>query len=279
MHKTFILKKRKVEVAVISDVHLGTYGCHAKELLDYLSSIKPKILVLNGDIIDIWQFRKSYFPSKHLEVIKKIISMSTKGTKVYYITGNHDEFLRKFTDLHMGNISLIDKLVLELDHKRAWIFHGDVFDTSITQAKWLAKLGGWGYDILILINRFINWVLARFNKEPYSLSKKIKNNVKSAVKFITNFENVCVELAIENDYDYVICGHIHEPKIEFMENEKGEVFYLNSGDWVENLTALEYNNKKWKLYQHDRNFSSEENEYNFEDENKLAEQFIAVLKK
>jgi UDP-2,3-diacylglucosamine pyrophosphatase LpxH len=278
LHKTFILKKRKVEVAVISDVHLGTYGCHAKELLDYLSTIKPKILVLNGDIIDIWQFRKSYFPSKHLEVIKKIISMSTKGTKVYYITGNHDEFLRKFSDLHMGNISLIDKLVLELDNKKAWIFHGDVFDASITQAKWLAKLGGWGYDILILINRFINWVLARFNKEPYSLSKKIKNNVKSAVKFITNFENVCVELAIENKYDYVICGHIHEPKIEFMENEKGEVFYLNSGDWIENLTALEYNNKKWKLYQHDRKLSSEENEYNFEDENKLAEQFIAILK-
>ena len=279
MHKTFILKKRKVEVAVISDVHLGTYGCHAKELLDYLSSIKPKILVLNGDIIDIWQFRKSYFPSKHLEVIKKISSMSTKGTKVYYITGNHDEFLRKFTDLHMGNISLIDKLVLELDHKRAWIFHGDVFDASITQAKWLAKLGGWGYDMLILINRFINWVLARFNKEPYSLSKKIKNNVKSAVKFITNFENVCVELAIEKGYDYVICGHIHEPKIEYMENENGETFYLNSGDWVENLTALEYNNKKWKLYKHDRNLSSDENEYNFEHENKLAEQFIAVLKK
>ena len=278
MHKTFILKKRKVEVAVISDVHLGTYGCHAKELLDYLSSIKPKILVLNGDIIDIWQFRKSYFPSKHLEVIKKIISMSTKGTKVYYITGNHDEFLRKFTDLHMGNISLIDKLVLELDHKRAWIFHGDVFDASITQAKWLAKLGGWGYDILILINRFINWVLARFNKEPYSLSKKIKNDVKSAVKFITNFENVCVELAIENKYDYVICGHIHEPKIEFMENEKGEVFYLNSGDWIENLTALEYNNKKWKLYHHDRSLVSTHEEYNFEDENKLAEQFIAALK-
>ena len=279
MHKTFILKKRKVEVAVISDVHLGTYGCHAKELLDYLSSIKPKILILNGDIIDIWQFRKSYFPSKHLEVIKKIISMSTKGTKVYYITGNHDEFLRKFTDLHMGNISLIDKLVLELDHKRAWIFHGDVFDASITQAKWLAKLGGWGYDILILINRFINWVLARFNKEPYSLSKKIKNNVKSAVKFITNFENVCVELAIENDYDYVICGHIHEPKIEFMENEKGEVFYLNSGDWVENLTALEYNNKKWKLYKHEVNKVTEDEEYNFESENKLAEQFITILKK
>ncbi len=279
MHKTFILKKRKVEVAVISDVHLGTYGCHAKELLEYLSSIKPKTLILNGDIIDIWQFRKSYFPSQHLEVIKKIISLSTKGTKIYYITGNHDEFLRKFTDLHMGNISLIDKLVLELDDKKAWIFHGDVFDTSITHAKWLAKLGGWGYDILILINRFVNWVLSKFNKEPYSLSKKIKNNVKSAVKFITNFENVCVDIAIENKFDYVICGHIHEPKIEFMENEKGDTMYLNSGDWIENLTALEYNNKKWKLYKHDRNLRITENEYNFEDENKLAEQFIAILKK
>jgi len=279
LHKTFILKKRKVEVAVISDVHLGTYGCHAKELLEYLSSIKPKTLILNGDIIDIWQFRKSYFPSQHLEVIKKIISLSTKGTKIYYITGNHDEFLRKFTDLHMGNISLIDKLVLELDDKKAWIFHGDVFDTSITHAKWLAKLGGWGYDILILINRFVNWVLSKFNKEPYSLSKKIKNNVKSAVKFITNFENVCVDIAIENKFDYVICGHIHEPKIEFMENEKGDTMYLNSGDWIENLTALEYNNKKWKLYKHDRNLRITENEYNFEDENKLAEQFIAILKK
>jgi UDP-2,3-diacylglucosamine pyrophosphatase LpxH len=277
--KTFILKKRKVEVAVISDVHLGTYGCHAKELLEYLSSIKPKTLILNGDIIDIWQFRKSYFPSLHLEVIKKIISLSTKGTKIYYITGNHDEFLRKFTDLHMGNISLLDKLVLNLDGKKAWIFHGDVFDTSITHAKWLAKLGGWGYDILILINRFVNWFLSKCNKEPYSLSKKIKNNVKSAVKFITNFENVCIDIAIENKFDYVICGHIHEPKIEFMANEKGNTVYLNSGDWIENLTALEYNNKKWKLYYHDRNLRLPENEYNFEDENKLAEQFIAILKK
>ena len=272
-------QKREVEVVVLSDIHLGTYGCHAKELVAYLKSVSPKVLILNGDVIDGWAFSKRYFPNSHMAVLSEFFKMMKKGTQVIYITGNHDEFLRKFTDLHMGNISLIDKLVLELDHKRAWIFHGDVFDASITQAKWLAKLGGWGYDMLILINRFINWVLARFNKEPYSLSKKIKNNVKSAVKFITNFENVCVELAIEKGYDYVICGHIHEPKIEFMENENGETFYLNSGDWVENLTALEYNNKKWKLYKHDRNLSSDENEYNFEHENKLAEQFIAVLKK
>lgn len=273
------MKKRKVEVVVISDVHLGTYGCHAKELLDYLSSVKPKTLILNGDIIDIWQFRKSYFPASHLKVIKKIISLSSKGTKVYYLTGNHDEFLRKFTDLHLGNLSLLNKLVLDLDGKKAWIFHGDVFDASINHAKWLAKLGGWGYDMLILINRFLNWILAKFNKEPYSLSKKIKDNVKSAVKFITNFENVCTELAIENRYDYVICGHIHEPKISLVTTEKGQTTYLNSGDWIENLTALEYNHKKWKLHTHNPNDLFFEDEPHFEYEDKLAEQFISILNK
>ena len=274
------MKKREVEVVVISDLHLGTYGCHAKELLKYLSSIKPKILILNGDIIDIWQFRKSYFPSIHLKVIKKIISLSTKGTKVYYLTGNHDEFLRKFTDLHLGNISLLDKLTLNLDGKKAWIFHGDVFDASIKHAKWLAKLGGWGYDILILINRVLNWVLSKINKEPYSLSKKIKDNVKSAVKFISNFENVCAELAIEKKYDYVICGHIHEPKIEFIETDKGKTIYLNSGDWIENLTALEYNHKRWKLYKYvELDSALNEDEIDFEYENKLAEQFISILNK
>jgi UDP-2,3-diacylglucosamine pyrophosphatase LpxH len=273
------LEKRKVELVVISDVHLGTYGCHAKELLEYLSTIKPKTLILNGDIIDIWQFRKSYFPKSHLKVIKKIISLSSKGTKVYYITGNHDEFLRKFTDLQLGNISLLNKLVLELDEKKAWIFHGDVFDASINHAKWLAKLGGWGYDLLILLNRFINWVLIKLNREPYSLSKKIKGNVKSAVKFISNFENVCIELAIDNKFDYVICGHIHEPKFETIENEKGKTVYLNSGDWIENLTALEYNKKQWRLYTHEKKLNTSEIEEELDQESNLAEQFISILNK
>ena len=183
-------------------------------------------------------------------IIKKNIALSTKGTKVYYLTGNHDEFLRKFTDLHLGAISLLDKLTLNLDEKIAWIFHGDIFDAAIQQAKWLAKLGGYGYDILILMNRYLNWLLLKVNKEPYSLSKKIKDNVKSAVKFISNFENVCADIAIENKYDYVICGHIHEPKIKRITTSKGNTLYLNSGDWIENLTALEYNDKIWTLYEH-----------------------------
>ncbi len=241
-------------MAVISDVHLGTYGCHADELITYLNSIQPKKLVLNGDIIDIWQFSKRYFPPSHLKVLRKIIGMASKGTEVYYITGNHDEMLRKFSDTSMGNFKIMNKLVLNLDGKKAWIFHGDVFDVSIQNAKWLAKLGGYGYDILILINSFLNWCLAKMGREKYSLSKKIKNSVKGAVKYINNFEKTAAELAIENDYDYVVCGHIHQPKKEVYENKYGSCTYLNSGDWVENLTALEYSFKRWRIYHynHDR---------------------------
>jgi len=192
------LKKRKIDISVISDVHLGTYGCHADELLTYLNSIEPKKLILNGDIIDIWQYRKRFFPSSHLKVLKKIIGMASKGTDVYYITGNHDEMLRKFSGHSMGRFKLVDKLVLELGNEKAWIFHGDVFDISIQNAKWVAKLGGWGYDVLILINRFFNWILLKMGREKYSLSKRIKNSVKGAVKYIQSFEKVAAKLAIDN---------------------------------------------------------------------------------
>ncbi|WP_340063336.1 UDP-2,3-diacylglucosamine diphosphatase [Ascidiimonas aurantiaca] len=242
------MRKRKVETVVISDVHLGTYGCHAGELLSYLNSIQPEKLIMNGDIIDIWQFRKRYFPKAHLQVIKKIIDMSTAGTEVFYITGNHDEMLRKFSDVSMGNIHILDKLVLNMDGKKAWIFHGDVFDASIQHTKWIAKLGGWGYDFLIVLNRIINWVLIKMGREKYSLSKKIKNSVKKAIKYVNDFEKVAADLAIENGYKYVVCGHIHQPQMVRKVNKNGICLYLNSGDWVENLTSLEYHNKRWELY-------------------------------
>jgi len=270
------LKKRDVELVVISDVHLGTFGCHAKELHAYLSSIKPKILILNGDIVDIWQFRKSYFPKSHLKVIRKIIDFTSKGTQVYYITGNHDEMLRKFSDSRVGNFSIVDKLVLDLDGKKGWFFHGDIFDSSVQHAKWIAKLGGLGYDYLILLNRFINWCLKKIGKEPYSFSKKIKSSVKKAVKFIGDFEEAAIDLAIENKYDFVVCGHIHEPKILKQKTKKGETQYLNSGDWVENLTALEYNKKRWKLYKHIENIETVEEDY-FEMETIISEKFITEL--
>ncbi|WNH12125.1 UDP-2,3-diacylglucosamine diphosphatase [Thalassobellus suaedae] len=240
--------KRKIEIAVISDVHLGTYGCHAKHLLTYLNSIEPKKLILNGDFIDVWQFSKRYFPKSHLKVIKKIMDMAADGVEIIYITGNHDEMLRKFSNTTIGNISIVDKMILDLDGKKGWFFHGDVFDVSIQNAKWLAKLGGYGYDLLTLINRAFNWYLEKRGKERYSLSKKVKNGVKGAIKYVNDYEKVIADLAIENGYDYVVCGHIHQPKMEYIENKHGKTMYLNSGDWVENFTALEYQFKRWKIY-------------------------------
>jgi UDP-2,3-diacylglucosamine pyrophosphatase LpxH len=245
------MSKRVVDILVISDVHLGTYGCHAKELLRYLKSVNPKILILNGDIIDIWQFSKSYFPEAHTKVIRKILKFVTDGVPVYYLTGNHDEMLRKFADFNMGGLQLLNKLVLEVNGEKAWFFHGDVFDVTMQHSKWLAKLGAVGYDFLILLNSFVNWCLIKMRRNKYSFSQKIKASVKEAVKFINQFETTAADLAIDNGYDYVVCGHIHHAEIKNIENEKGKVTYLNSGDWVESLTALEMVNGKWNIFKYD----------------------------
>lgn len=242
------MKKRKVEVVVISDVHLGTYGCHAGELLSYLKSVQPETLILNGDIIDIWQFNKRYWPESHMQVIKCITGFLAQGVKIYYVTGNHDEMLRKFVGFEMGSLQIVNKVVLDLDGKKTWIFHGDVFDITMQNSKWLAKLGAKGYDSLILINKMFNYLSEKMGRGKLSLSKKIKNSVKSAVKFINDFEQTAAEIAISNGYQYVICGHIHQPEIRKIKGKEGEVTYLNSGDWIENLTALEYNNGSWDLY-------------------------------
>ena len=244
------MEKRSVDVVVISDVHLGTYGCHARELVAYLKSIAPNILILNGDIIDGWQFSKRYFPATHMAVIKEVLNLMTKGTRVFYITGNHDELLRRYTDFQLSNFTLTDKLVLEIDNKMTWIFHGDVFDnTTKGGAKFLAKLGSNGYGMLILFNRFVNFILKSFGREKLSISKKVMAEVNKMAK-IDAFEMIAAELAIEKKYDYVICGHIHQPQKRVVENEHGKVTYLNSGDWVEHLTALEYSQNEWKIFEY-----------------------------
>ncbi|MFT3950026.1 MAG: UDP-2,3-diacylglucosamine diphosphatase [Agriterribacter sp.] len=244
------MEKRPVDVVVISDVHLGTYGCQAKKLAAYLKSITPSILILNGDIFDAWQFSKRYFPASHMNVLKEIINHISNGIRVFYITGNHDETLRRYSALNAGNLVLTDKLVLEIDNKMTWIFHGDVFDnTTKGWAKTLAKLGSSGYGALILLNRLINAVLKFFGKERLSLSQKIMEGVNKAVTKINDFEMTAAEIAIEKKYDYVICGHIHKPQKRIISNENGSVTYLNSGDWVEHCTALEYHKKEWKLFE------------------------------
>jgi len=252
------MEKRKIDLLVLSDLHLGTYGCHGKELLQYLDQIEPGTVILNGDIIDIWQFKKRYWPASHMQVLRRLLKFAEQGIPVYYLTGNHDEMLRKFSDYRLGNLYLRDKLVLELDGKKAWFFHGDVFDVSMQYSKWLARLGGQGYDLLIILNRGVNLLLEKVGREKISLSKRIKDGVKTAVRFISDFEQIAADLAIERGYDYVVCGHIHQPVIKTMfAKEPGgnahagkSVTYLNSGDWIENLSALEYHLGQWSLYRY-----------------------------
>ena len=245
------MEKRLVDVVVISDVHLGTYGCRARELVNYLKSITPNILILNGDIIDGWQFTKRYFPVAHMMVIKEIIQFITNGTRVFYITGNHDEMMRRYTDIQMGNFTLTDKLVLEIDGKMTWIFHGDVFDnTTKGGARFLAKLGSSGYSLLIRFNRFVNFILKALGRERVSISKRVMAGVNKAVSKINDLELIAAELAIEKKYDYVICGHIHQPQKKIVEANNGSVTYLNSGDWVEHLTALEDCQSEWSIFEY-----------------------------
>ena len=193
-------QKRRVEIVVLSDIHLGTRGCRAKELLHYLKNVQPETLILNGDIIDVWQFSKRYWPNSHMKVVKQILSMASKKTKVYYITGNHDEVLRKFSGMRMGSLFIVNDLVLELGEDKVWFFHGDVFDVIMQHSKWLAKAGAIGYDSLIAINTTVNAVSRFFGRGQVSLSKKIKENVKTAVKYIHNFEETAADLAIRKGY-------------------------------------------------------------------------------
>lgn len=272
--------RRELDLVVISDVHLGTYGCHASELLSYLKSIDPKILILNGDIIDIWNFSKNYWPNNHMQVVNRLLKMMSQGVRVYYITGNHDEMLRRFTDFHLANFSLVNKLVLDLDGKKTWFFHGDVFDPSIINAKWLAKIGGKGYDLLILINRTINNILTFFGKERISFSRIIKNKVKRAVQYIADFENTALEMAAHHGFDTVVCGHIHQPCMKSLNIKGKKITYLNSGDWVENLTALEYHKGHWSLFSYSLNcgYLIPVQEEKSAEEPELVSEFLPVIK-
>lgn len=268
---------RSVELVVISDVHLGTFGCRAKELLHYMKSINPECIILNGDIIDIWQFNKRYWPKSHMKVIKHLLKWIVEGKKIYYITGNHDEMLRRFKNFRVENFEIVNKIVLELKGGKAWFFHGDVFDVTMQYSKFLTKLGGIGYNTLILINSCINYLLLQLGYPRLSLSKTIKNSVKSAVKYINKFEKIAVEVAASNQYKYVVCGHIHQPNIEIYKHKGRKITYLNSGDWIENLSALEYKNGHWKIHYHNpEDYQLPEN-FNLEESKSTQELFADML--
>ena len=258
------MSKRPVKVVIISDVHLGFLGCKAKELNKYLKSIEPEILIINGDFIDIWQFRSYYFPKSHSKVLQRVFKFISQGVKVYYLTGNHDEMLRRYSGMNLGNLELEDKLILELDGKKHWIFHGDIFDVTMRGSRWIAKLGNTGYELIILINKLVNTLRSLWGAENINFTKALKDATKRGIKKINNYELAAAEIAIDDGYDYVVNGHIHLPMIKEIKTDKGSVIYMNSGDWVENMSALEYNNGEWSLvYYKDLKF--ENNYFKFDE--------------
>ncbi|WP_075603347.1 UDP-2,3-diacylglucosamine diphosphatase [Saccharicrinis aurantiacus] len=258
---------KQLDAVVISDTHLGTRSAKAKELLNYLKSIKTEVLVLNGDIIDIWQFSKSYFPKTQLKVVRQIIKMMEAGTQVHYVIGNHDEALRRFVGVKMGNLSIVNKVVLKINGAKTWIFHGDAFDVVMHHSAWLAKLGATGYALLTIINKVVNSFLSLFGQRRISLSKDIKELVKSKRNDVTSrFEKTVAGLAIKKRYKYAICGHIHWPAKKRISNQHGSVMYLNSGDWVENMTALEFENNDWHLV-----YYNDSAPFNYHEDDKVDE--------
>jgi len=243
------MKPRRIDLAVISDAHLGTFSCNDKALLSYLKGIEPKVLVLNGDFIDGWHFSRHFWPKTHMKILKRILKLLGKGVQVFYVTGNHDGFLRRFTDFEMGNFHLVDKLVLEHEGKRIWIFHGDVFDVAMEHSRWVVWLGSAGYAILIILNRLVNFFLRRLGRGNLSVASRIKDSMHRARRYTEKFEQIAVDLAREKGYDAVVCGHIHHAKISVHHDEMGrKILYLNSGDWIENLTALEYEDGAWNIH-------------------------------
>ncbi len=242
--------KRNLDICVLSDFHLGTYGCRATELLEYLKSIEPARLILNGDIFDAWQFNKKYFPATHWEVIERILQMANTGTIVYYLTGNHDGILRRFHALDLGNIRLRSQLELRIQNKTYWFFHGDVFDASVLISPWLASMGGKGYDWLIRLNAWMNRWRLSFGLSKISFAHRVKSSVKHAIKFIADFEKQAIDIGLRKNVDVVICGHIHQPCIKSIRKDNREITYMNSGDWLENMTALEYRSGHWRLFRY-----------------------------
>lgn len=226
----------KARTAFISDIHLGTPGCQAEGLLDFLKHLECETLFLVGDIVDGWQLRRRWFwPQAHNDVVQKVLRKVRKGTRVILVPGNHDEFARRYTGLEFGGIEIHEEFFHEtVDGRTLWITHGDHFDGVIQYAKWLAHLGDRAYDLALTINGKLNSLRARLGLPYWSLSRYLKFKVKKAVSFIADFENALTSEARKRGADGVVCGHIHHAEIRMVDG----LLYINDGDWVESLTAV-----------------------------------------
>lgn len=239
--------RRPVDILVLSDIHLGYRGCRAEELFAYLKTVEPRRLILNGDIIDIWQFSKRFWPEAHLKVLRRLLKFAQRGVPVHYITGNHDEALRRYSPFLLGHVELVDRLDLEIDGRLHWFLHGDAFDALVATPRWLHWIGGMGYDSVSFLSSWINRLRTCFGLPRISPARYLKQNLGSAGRHIARFEEVCARMAAERDCDVVVCGHIHAANRRLYQFGGREVLYLNSGDWVESCTALEYVDGQWSV--------------------------------
>lgn len=226
----------RVRTVWISDLHLGTPGCQAKALLEFLREVECEQLFLVGDIVDGWQLRRSwYWPQAHNDVVQKLLRKARKGCRVIYVPGNHDEFARKYLQHSFGGIEVAQEWIHETaDGRKLWVTHGDLFDGVIQHAKWLAYLGDSAYEFTLKLNRHLNSLRARLGLPYWSLSKYLKLKVKRAVSFIGEFEEALAREARKRGVQGVVCGHIHHAELRDIDG----ILYANDGDWVESLTAL-----------------------------------------
>ena len=226
----------RVRTAWVSDIHLGTPGCQAAALLDFLRALHCDTLYLVGDIVDGWQLRRSwYWPQAHNDVVQKLLRKARKGTRVVFVPGNHDEFARKYLGNNFGGIEVVEEAVHELaDGRRLWVIHGDHFDGVIQCAKWLAYLGDSAYEFTLKLNRHLNSLRARLGLPYWSLSRFLKLKVKRAVSYVNDFESAVAREARSRGLHGVVCGHIHHAEMREIDG----TLYCNDGDWVESLTAL-----------------------------------------
>ena len=253
---------RSIDILVLSDLHLGTNQCRVGRLYKYLKSVKPKMLILNGDIIDFWLLDLKKWPKKHTKVLSYFFNLMTDDVPIYYLPGNHDDYMKRFDGVNFHNVHIQNELFLDLDGNKTWFMHGDKNDKSVKGfIRSIAIGAGKAFDKVVGFNRFINeWEKFLGVRKQTNFSKPLKDKTKSAIKKGNEFEQQYIEEAAKKEVDTLVCGHVHRPgitKVVALENKK-EITYLNSGDWTENCTALEYVDGKWSLYRYKFNYTGHE---------------------
>lgn len=236
------MNRRPIELVVLSDVHLGNPKCKANSLAHYLKSILPDTLILNGDFIDNGtEYHPQHWPTAHTQVMREIFELANLGTKIIYVVGTQETWMQQFAQASFKNLHLMDQLEIEVQDKRAWVVHGDVFNRRLRSFKWMSKLGSVGVELLTLMFEVVDQIKYNLGLDDKSSTSVITNKTRE-------FEKSIVDIAASLGFDYIICGNTHLPKIKQFISKNGPIFYLNPGDWLKHMSALEFRQNRWHLF-------------------------------